>query len=136
MKCWSSILTLTFGTTRTAELSDPSAGRTLPQGYSLVLISVRGWVDSKATECWQKDEYTWKFPRNLPRIKIGTSRLVAQCLQPAAPPFQPEHINSEVICDIFLSTSSVAVSVSCELFVRQKSGVRLSLYFNWTVNLL
>jgi hypothetical protein len=33
------------------------------QGNSLALISLRGWVDSGATECRQKEQVTWKFPR-------------------------------------------------------------------------
>jgi hypothetical protein len=43
-ECWVSIVTLTFGTTRTALLSAPTAGRILPQGNSLELISVMGWI--------------------------------------------------------------------------------------------
>jgi hypothetical protein len=35
MECWASILTLTFGTTRTAELSARRASRTLPPGKFL-----------------------------------------------------------------------------------------------------
>ena len=41
-KCWVSILTLTFGTTRTAELSAPRAGALYPKGNSSVLVSVGG----------------------------------------------------------------------------------------------
>jgi hypothetical protein len=46
------------------------------KGNSVVLISVRGWVDHMATE-----EYaTWKFPTTFPEIEPGTSCLLAQCL--------------------------------------------------------
>jgi len=47
------------------------------QGNPLVLISVRGWVEPRATECGQKEEVTSKFPRTLLGIESGTSRLVA-----------------------------------------------------------
>ena len=50
-------LTLTFGTTRTGLL----ASRTLPPR---LLISVRDWVDTTATECGQKEQVTWKLPKN------------------------------------------------------------------------
>jgi len=33
------------------------------QGNPLALISLRGWVDSGATECRQKEQVTWNFPR-------------------------------------------------------------------------
>jgi hypothetical protein len=36
------------------------------QGNSLVLISVRSWVDHKASECEQKDYVTWKCASILP----------------------------------------------------------------------
>jgi len=35
-----------------------------PQGNSLLLISVRGWVDTTATECGQKEHVTWKRPKD------------------------------------------------------------------------
>jgi hypothetical protein len=35
-----------------------------PQGNSLLLISVRGWVDTTVTECEQKEQVTWKFPKD------------------------------------------------------------------------
>jgi hypothetical protein len=49
------------------------------QGNSWVLISVRGWVDPKATECGQRYWVTWKYSRTPPGIGPGTSRLVTQC---------------------------------------------------------
>jgi len=42
MECWVSIFTLTFNTSRTAELSAPRSGRTLPQENYLLLISLGG----------------------------------------------------------------------------------------------
>jgi hypothetical protein len=35
-----------------------------PQGNSLLLISVRGWVDTTDTECEQKEQVTWKLPKD------------------------------------------------------------------------
>jgi len=55
MECVAAILTSTFGKHRTPELSALSAICTLTQGNSLVLISLRGWVDPRATERRQKD---------------------------------------------------------------------------------
>jgi hypothetical protein len=40
MECWTSFLTLIFGTTRTADLINSVADRGLPEGNLLVLISV------------------------------------------------------------------------------------------------
>ena len=54
MDCWASIRTVTFGTTRTAELSALRAGRILPPRNSLVLISVTGSASPRATECVQE----------------------------------------------------------------------------------
>ena len=52
MECWVSILTLTFGTDRTADLSALRADRTLPR---TLVISGRDSVDSRATACGQKN---------------------------------------------------------------------------------
>jgi len=46
------------------------------QDNSSVLISVRRWVNPRATECGQKE----KIPRTLLGIEPGTSHLVPQCL--------------------------------------------------------
>jgi hypothetical protein len=76
MEC-TSILTLTFGTTRTAKLS-----AFYRPGNSLALISGRSWVDPRATACGHKDYVTWKFPNSPPRNKPGTFRPVQQkCFQ-------------------------------------------------------
>ena len=48
-----------------------------PHWNSLVLISVKGWLYPRATECRQKDWVTWKFPRTLPGIKSQISHFVA-----------------------------------------------------------
>ena len=82
MECWGSVLTVTFGTTRTVGLSALlyMPATLYPQGSSLVLLSVTGWVDARATEWGQAEQVTWKFPRVLPGIKLRTSRLVTQCL--------------------------------------------------------
>ena len=56
MESWTSILTLIFGITRTAELSALKAISTLPQESPLVLISVTGRVDPRATGWEQKEQ--------------------------------------------------------------------------------
>jgi len=60
MECWAIIHPLTFGRTTAAELSAVHPYRTLP----LVLISVRGWVHPRGTECGQKEEVTWKLSKD------------------------------------------------------------------------
>jgi len=44
-KCWASILTSTFGTNMTVELSAVTAGRIYPQGNSLLVILLEvDWI--------------------------------------------------------------------------------------------
>ena len=57
MECWTSILDLTFGTSRTAQFSTFRADRNLPQGNSSLLISIRFWVDTSAGEGSLSVEY-------------------------------------------------------------------------------
>ena len=64
MESWTSILTLIFGITRTAELSALKAISTLPQESPLVLISVTGRVDPRATGWEQKEQVVWEFKEN------------------------------------------------------------------------
>jgi len=45
----------TFVTTNTEELWVPRAHLILPQGNSLVLVSVRSWVDFRITKCRDKE---------------------------------------------------------------------------------
>ena len=47
---------------------------------SLVFISVKGWVDPRATGSRQKEYATWKFPRTLLGTEPWTFYLVAWCL--------------------------------------------------------
>jgi hypothetical protein len=63
MECWASILTLTFVAIRTAESSAICTSHTLSPMKFLIIISLTGWVDARATECGQKDYITWKFSR-------------------------------------------------------------------------
>jgi hypothetical protein len=79
IELWASILTMTFGTTRTTfQLYAPAP--LYPQGNFLVLISVRSWVDPRTTESRQKESVTWKFSTTLPGIEPGACRLVVHCL--------------------------------------------------------
>ena len=62
----------------------------LPQGNSLVLISVRGWDDPRDIVCLE-GLFQWKIPVIPSRIKPMTFQLVASCLnhlRHCLPPFQ------------------------------------------------
>jgi len=64
MEYWASILILTFGSSRTAELSVLRAGRTYTPRKILLFISVGGWVDHGATECGLNERVTWIFSKD------------------------------------------------------------------------
>ena len=73
MEFGASVLTLTFVATRTAELSALGTGHCVPPGKFLVHISVTAWVEPRISECGQKEQVPWKYPRSLPGIEPGTS---------------------------------------------------------------
>jgi hypothetical protein len=72
MECWAFILTVTFGTNRKGDMSALRTGRILPLRK---FRSVRGWMGIRATECRQKESFTWKLPRIRHGIEHATSRL-------------------------------------------------------------
>ena len=64
---------------KVVRLSAVCTGCLYPQEVFLVLISVKGWVDPKAT-VWLEGLCQWKIPVTPSRIEPATFWLVVQCL--------------------------------------------------------
>jgi hypothetical protein len=95
------------------------------QGNSLVLISVRGWVDPRGRWMRTKEYVTWKFPRTLPGIEPGTSRFVAH--MNAINNWESWAVwdSSDIRCRYQLNFCGLTLR---KLFPRVKTNTRFSFY--------
>lgn len=103
-------LTLTFGTTgrQNCQLCAPSS--IYLQENSMVLLSVRGWVDPSTTECGKKKEVTWM----LPGIEPGTTRVVRVAPQPTTLQDRTQTESVAYISGSDRSRSAVSLGRKCK----------------------
>jgi hypothetical protein len=110
------------------------AGRPLPQGRFLVLISARDWVDSKAT-VWLEGLDKLKIPRTSPGIETATflckvlknylcssesKQLLSKCLRTYASYKQKHPFFSQNVI------ASLVNTVTCMAIAKQRLGKEAS----------
>jgi hypothetical protein len=94
---WGSHIFQTFNSQMAARLSALRAGRFLPPGRFLVIISVRGWVDPRAI-VWLEGLGKLKEKKTYhPGLEPATFQLVAQCINQLRyrmpPDYRQDHYN-------------------------------------------